>query len=216
VGGARVARVLLERRFRQPPRLREAVHLVVGERERRLEPPVVAVGGSEALEEGHPVLLAIAPAGQGDGATGLVHQHRVARELGHVLLHQREAPRGLPRHEGVDRLRVPPFAAGRARCGLARAAGGGARAGPVAPYRGQQRLPHVGQREMVVGGEGRREAVLGAGPVGQQAVHAVMEALEGAGRSGGDGQAVAVGEGHGSRGSGYQGEGLLDHVRERA
>ena len=178
---ARVARVLLERGLRQPARLLEPVHLMVGEGERRLEPPVVPVRGRQPLEEGHPVLLAIAAAGQGDGAARLVDQHRVAREVLHVLVHQREAARGLAGHEGARRLHVLALAPGRAGHGLARAARGGARRCGIALHRGQERSPHVRHREAVVGRERRREALLGAGAVGQQPVHPVLELREGRG-----------------------------------
>ncbi len=200
VGRARVAGILVERRLGQPARLVEAVHLVIGEGERGLEPPVVPVGGSEALEEGHAVLLAIAAAGQRDGAAGLVDEHRVARELGHVLVHQREAARGLARDEGAHRLDVLPLAPGGAVHRLAGARGGGARGRRVPLHRGEERLPHVRQRQPLVGGERGREALLRAGAVGQQVVHAFLEALEGGGRRRGDGQAVAVGQGHGASG----------------
>src|SRR6185503_3642803 len=198
VGRARVARVLIERRLGQPPRLVEAVHLVIGEGERGLEPPVVAVGRGEALQESHAVLLAIAPAGQGDRAARLVDEHRVAGELLHVLVHQREAARGLARDEGADRLDVLPLAPGGAVHGLAGAPGGGPRGRAVALHRGEKREPHVSQGQPLVGRERGREALLGSGAVGEEIVHALLEAVEGGGRRRGDGQAVAVGGGHGS------------------
>src|SRR5205807_657275 len=80
VAGVGVARVLLERALRQPARLLEAVHLVVGEGQRRLKPPVVAVGGGQALEEDGTLLLAVAAAREADGAARLVDQEGVARE----------------------------------------------------------------------------------------------------------------------------------------
>ena len=196
VSGARVAGILIERRLGQPARLLEPVHFVIGEGERRLEPPVVPVGGSEPLEEGHAVLLAIAAAGQRDRAAGLVHEHRVAWELGHVLVHQRQAARGLSGDERAHRLDVLPLAPRGAAHGLAGARGGGARRRRVSLHRGEERAPHVRQGQPLVGGERGREALLRAGAVGQQIVHALLEPVEGGGRRRGDGQSVAVGRGH--------------------
>src|SRR5438128_1063226 len=90
-----VGGVLLERALRQAPGLRVAADLKVAERQRRLEPPVVAVGGSQAFHEAHAELLAIGAPAQTDGAGRLVHQKSVAGELLHVLLDQAEPPRGL-------------------------------------------------------------------------------------------------------------------------
>src|SRR4029434_59631 len=69
-------------------------------------PPVVAVGGGEPLHEGDAILLAIAPAREGDRIARLVRHHRVARELADVLVDEGQPARRLPRDERAQRLDV--------------------------------------------------------------------------------------------------------------
>src|SRR6185437_7544043 len=192
-----VPRVLLQGSLREPARLVEAVHLVIGEGERGLVPPVVTVGGGQALHERDPILLSVGGAGQGDRAAHLVHQHRVAREFLHVLVGQREAPRALAVHEGAEGLHVLALAPRPAAHRLPRAGHRGARGGGVARDEGQQGPAGVRHREAGVGLHRLGEPRLALGAIGQQVVHAFLEALEGDGRVGGDGQAVTVGERHG-------------------
>src|SRR5690242_19259786 len=192
-----VPRVLLQGSLREPARLVEAVHLVIGEGERGLVPPVVTVGGGQALHERDPILLSVGGAGQGDRAAHLVHQHRVAREILHVLVGQREAPRALAAHEGVEGLAGLALPPRRAAHRLPRAGHRGARGGGVARDEGQQGPAGVRHREAGVGLHRLGEPRLALGAIGQQVVHAFLEALEGDGRVGGDGQAVTVGERHG-------------------
>src|SRR5262249_62071900 len=102
-GGGGGAGIRGEQALRQPPRLFETAHLVVGEAQRRMEPPVVAVRGGQTLEEGRAELLAVAPAAQADRAAGLVDEERIARELRHVLVDQVEAARRVASDESVER-----------------------------------------------------------------------------------------------------------------
>ena len=161
-----------------------------------MEPPVVAVRGSQTLEEGRAELLAVAPAAQADRAARLVDEERIARELRHVLVDQIEAARGFSSDERAQRLDVLPLAPRRPGHGSARRLGGRARRRGVALDDGDQRDAAVSQRESFVGFHGCREARLGAGPERQQPVHAFLEPLGRDGRRGGDGQPVAVGDGH--------------------
>jgi len=142
------------------------------------------------------VLLAIAGPGQGDGAAHLVHQHRVAREVLHVLVREREAAGALAAHEGGEHLHVLPLAPRGAAHRLARAGHGVARGGRVALHQRHQRDAGVRDRQAGIGLERLRHPLLAGGAVGQQVVHALLEALEGDGRIGRDGQAVAVGKRH--------------------
>src|SRR5262249_39524358 len=85
VAGVGVSRELLERALRQSTRLLEAIDLVIGEGERGLKPPVVAVCRGQPLQEVDTLLLAIGCAREPDGAARLVYEQRVARKLPHVL-----------------------------------------------------------------------------------------------------------------------------------
>ena len=121
VAGVGVAWILRERALGEPPRLRVAAHLVIGEGEGGLEPPVLAVGGCQPLEESAAELLAIRPPREADRAARLVDEQGVARELRHVLVDQGEATRGLA-GDSVDNAstccrsrRWRPAASSRAR-----------------------------------------------------------------------------------------------------
>jgi hypothetical protein len=86
----------------------------------------------QPLQERHAALLAVGPAGEADGAAGLVDEQRVAREVLHVLVDQLEAPGRVAADERAQRLDVLPLPPCRAGRGLACAGGGRARRRRVA------------------------------------------------------------------------------------
>src|SRR5262249_48276085 len=159
----------------------------------------VAVGRGQALEERHPPLLAIAPAREADGAARLVDQQRVARELADVLIDERETTDGVAAEERAHRLHVLTLAARRAADRLARALDGGLRRRGVAADGREQGHARVGDGEPVVCLQRGGEVLLAAGAVGEQRVHAGLEAVGGGARRGGDRQLVAVGDGRHGR-----------------
>ena len=152
---------------------------MVREGEGGLEPPVVAVGGGEPLHEGDAILLAIAPAREGDGIARLVRHHRVARELADVLVDEGEPARRLPCDERAQRLDVLPLAPGRSRHALARPPRRRARRCRVALDEGEQGEARVRHREVRIRGESRRERFLGPRAVREETIHAVLKALRG-------------------------------------
>ena len=115
-----------------------------------------------------------------------------------MLVGQREAR---ARSRRPRRRRAPPRAAARAsrRRPPSRARGPSRRARrPRRPATSaSSATAGVRHREAGVGLQRLGEPLLAVGAVGQQVVHALLEALEGDGRIGGDGQAVTVGERHG-------------------
>jgi hypothetical protein len=93
-------------------------------------------------------------------------------------------------------LDVLPRAPGRAGRRLARAHGGATGRRRVALHQRDERHAGVSHRQLVVGPQGSGEGFLGAGAVGQELVHAVLEALDGDGGGRRDGQSVPVVDGH--------------------
>ena len=169
---------------------------MIREGEGGLEPPVLAVGRGQALEKGQAKLLAIRPPREADGAAGLVDEQCIARELRHVLVDESEAARGLAADERGQRLHVLPLAPGGAGREIPRPADGRPRRRAVTPEEREERRPRVGQGEALVGRDGCGEALLGAGAVRELPVHPLLVALSGDGGRRGDGQSVAIGDGH--------------------
>ena len=165
VAGVGVARILRQRALGQPPRFLEPIDLVIREGQRGLEPPVVAVRRGERLEEGHPLLLAIARAREADRAAGLVDEHRVAWELRDVLVDEVEAACRLAADQRAERLDVLPLTTRGARHDLARLVDCRARRGRIAMSDGHEGDARVRQRETLVRLHRRRERIVGTGAV---------------------------------------------------
>ena len=129
-----------------------------------MKPPVIDIGGSQALDERHAMHFAVGPTGEADGAAGLVDEKRVARELRHVLVDEGKSPRSLAGHEcgqGLDMLALAPRGAGRQLPGPV---DGDPRGRAVAPEQREERGPRVGHGEALVSGDGGGKAFLGPGP----------------------------------------------------
>ena len=182
VAGVGVARILLERALRQAPRFLEPAHLVIGEGQRGLEPPVLAVRGGQTLEKGQAELLAICAPAEADAAAGLVHEQGVARKLHHVLVDEVEPASGLTGDDGGQRLHVLPLAPGCASHEPARPGDGGARRPRVPLEEGEERSARVSEREPLIGRHRRREALISAEAVREEPVHAFLVAFGGDGR----------------------------------
>ena len=114
-----------------------------------------------------------------------------------MLVDQRESAgrlAGDERTQGLDVLLLAPGGAGHR---LPRPAGGRPGQGRIALHQGDESDTRVGHREPVIGLQRGRERLLGARPVGEHGVHALLEVVDGGGGGGGDGQAVPVGKSHG-------------------
>jgi hypothetical protein len=196
VAGVGVGRVLRERAIGQTPRLLEPIDLVVREGERGLKPPVVAIRGSQALQKRHTLLLAIARAGEADGAARLVDEQSVARELRDVLIDQRQPARRLTCEQRAERLDVLPLASGRPADDVPRLLGRRARRRRVALGHGNHRQPGVCDGQPLVGLDGLGKRLPGARAVREQHVHSVLKARSGLRRRGADRQSVTIGRGH--------------------
>src|SRR5262245_21491362 len=115
VGGVRVARRERERALDQWRAGLPSLRLGESEAVRAEEPPVVAVGGGQAIEELHEEFVSILTAAEADQAVyaGCRREHhRVARKVGEVGANGGKGPHGIAIDRQAQRLDVIALTAG--------------------------------------------------------------------------------------------------------